>query len=220
MSGIFPYINRKPSWHLLLKLLRWVLLHSGEPNTSQACVHPSQAASSSLCSVESDLGNVIGSELLWLSSLTWAWSCWLSRPQWETQIRCYKVIHSLSFSTAICFFTGKACSSWTICHHCWLGFTWPYPIYITAFLFQMCALELRGFAPQELLYDFLTGSNPSESSLLRSKEGPLKLLPKSMPSLSFIQRVTKQMLSISYFILSSQLVIFDITGKIQVSYLC
>lgn len=58
MSGVLPYVNIKPSWHLLLNLLRKVPLHPGDSITFQARFLPCHTAHSSLYTAGTDLGNV------------------------------------------------------------------------------------------------------------------------------------------------------------------
>lgn len=72
MSGVFPYVNIKSRWHLVLNLLRKVPLHAGDSITFQAWLLPCHTSRSSLYMTGMDLGNVTISELFWLSSPTWS----------------------------------------------------------------------------------------------------------------------------------------------------
>lgn len=128
MSGVFPYANIKPSWHLLLNLLRKVPLHPGDSITFQVWFLPCHTARSSLYMAGVDLGNDTISELLWLSSPTWFLvMVSILGPQQETKIYFGKTLHPLSFSTAPCSTAGNTCPPQNVCQCFCLGLTWPYP---------------------------------------------------------------------------------------------
>lgn len=204
MSDIFPYVNTKLSRHLLLNLLRWVPLHPEDPITTQTRVHPCWAAGSSLRSADTDLGTITSPELLWLSSPTWSLVT-LSNlgPHWETEIYCRKTIHPFSFSTVICFFTGKACpaQSSKLSLLAWLDMALP--LHESIFVSNAWIVAVWIHTTGTSLWHFLISSDLTESSLLRSKIGPLKLLPESLSSLSFFFRMSSSRCLVSHPLIST-----------------
>lgn len=113
---------------------------------------PCQAAGSSLWSADTHLGNITSSELLWRLSRLLLCPAVCPRASLGDRVTLSQDNTPTLLFTAACFFTGKPCPAQSVCHHCWLGLTWPYPC-IIAFLFQMCGLQLCGSTPQGLLYN-------------------------------------------------------------------
>lgn len=69
-------------------------------------------------------------------------------------------------------------------------------VYQSTFVSNPCIDTVWVYAAGTSSWSFLTGNHLADTPLLSSKVGWLKLLPKSIPSLSIFQ-VTKQVLSIS-----------------------